>query len=75
MYNLPCLGYNGGLYMDLFEKAGYVGVKKEKAKYVRSQEIFAIKQKEGRASKRYGTKKPIIEVNKKDLLVAWREDM
>lgn len=59
--------------MNLFEKDGYVGVKKEK--YARSQEIFAIKQKEGRASKRYGTKKPVEKVNQQELLTGWREDL
>lgn len=53
--------------MDLFEKS----VEKEK-QHVPSLEIFA--RKKGRASKRYGTKKPDEKVNQKDLLIAWRED-
>jgi len=64
------MGYNGGLYMDLFEKSN--GNEKEK-KHLPSLEIFA--RKKGRASKRYGTKKPDEKVNQKDLLVAWREDL
>jgi hypothetical protein len=55
------------VYMDLFEKS----VEKEK-QHVPSLEIFA--RKKGRASKRYGTKKPDEKVNQKDLLIAWRED-
>jgi hypothetical protein len=55
--------------MDLFdEKANN---KKEKP-HLPSIEIFA--RKKGRASKRYGTKKPIEDV-KKDKLIAWREDL
>jgi hypothetical protein len=57
--------------MDLFEKNGYVVVKKEK--YKRSEEIFA--RKEGRASKRYGTRKPIEKIFKQEQLIAWREDI
>ena len=56
--------------MDLFEKSN--GNEKEK-KHLPSLEIFA--RKKGRASKRYGTKKPDEKVNQKDLLVAWREDL
>ena len=59
--------------VDLFEKNGYVVVKKEK--YKRSEEIFAIKRKEGRASKRYESKKPIEKIFKQESLIAWREDI
>ena len=55
--------------MDLFEKSA----NEKERPHVPSLEIFA--RKKGRASKRYGTKKPIEEINKKDLLVAWREDL
>jgi len=55
--------------MDLFEKSE---IKKEKP-HVPSVEIFA--RKKGRASKRYGTKRPDEKVNQKDLLIAWREDV
>jgi len=69
VYNHPDVGYNGGLYMDLFEKSE---IKKEKP-HVPSIEIFA--RKKGRALKRYGTKRPDEKVNQKDLLIAWREDL
>ena len=59
-----------GLYMvDLFEKSN--GHEKEK-KHVPSLEIFA--RKEGRASKRYGSKKPIENIKKQEILLAWREE-
>lgn len=54
--------------MDFFEKSE----NKEKP-HVPSVEIFA--RKKGRCSARYGTKKPIEKVNKKELLIAWREDV
>ena len=63
------MGYNGGLYMDLFEKSN--GNEKEK-KHLPSIEIFA--RKKGRASKRHGTKKPVENV-RKDQIIAWREDL
>jgi hypothetical protein len=69
MYNLPCLGYNGGLYMNLFEKSD---VEKEKP-HLPSIEIFA--RKKSRASKRYGTKRPDEKTNQQELLTAWREDL
>jgi hypothetical protein len=55
--------------MDLFEKSNG---EKDKP-HVPSLEIFA--RKKGRASKRYGTKRPDDKINQKELLVAWREDM
>ena len=64
MYNLPNVGYNGGLYMDLFEKSNG---EKEK-KHLPSIELFA--RKKGRASKRYGTKRPEEKIGKQDLLVS-----
>lgn len=54
--------------MDFFEKA-----ENKKEKHVPSLEIFS--RKKGRASKRYGTKKPIDKTDKKELLIAWREDI
>lgn len=56
--------------MNLFEKAEN---KKEKEQHVRSVEIFS--RKKGRCSARYGTKKPVEKIEKKDLLIAWREDV
>lgn len=55
--------------MDLFKKSK--SSEKEK-KHVLSVEIFA--RKKGRALKRYGTKRPIEDV-RKDQLIAWREDI
>jgi hypothetical protein len=54
--------------MDLFKKTE----SSEKQKHQPSIEIFA--RKKSRASKRYGTKRPVEDV-KKDQLIAWREDM
>jgi len=56
------------VYMDLFEKSE----PKKNEKHLPSLEIFS--RKKGRASKRYGTKKPDESV-KKDQLVSWREDL
>jgi hypothetical protein len=46
--------------------------KEKKEKFAKSIEIFS--RKKGRSSKRYGSKRPIEDV-KKDQLVAWREDL
>ena len=54
--------------VDFFEKSET----KKNEKHLPSLEIFS--RKKGRASKRYGTKKPDESV-KKDQLVSWREDL
>jgi len=55
--------------MNFFEKPESSEKKEE---HPRSVEIFS--RKKGRALKRYGTKKPVNDV-KKELLIAWREDV
>lgn len=55
--------------MDLFEKLE----NKMKENKKPSVEIFS--RKKGRCSARYGTKRPIEKVNKKDLLLEWRGDL
>jgi len=55
--------------MDLFKKAE----SHEKEKHLSSVEIFA--RKKSRCSARYGTKKPIEKIDRKELLVSWREDL
>ena len=47
--------------------------KEKKEKYAKSIEIFS--RKKSKCSSRYGTKKPIEDFNKQDLLTAWREDL
>jgi len=57
--------------VDLFEKSN--GHEKEK-KHMPSLEIFA--RKKSRASKRYGTKKPVENrLDKQDIIANWREDL
>lgn len=56
--------------VNFFEKDGYIAVKKEK-EHARVLEIFS--RKKSKCSSRYGTKKPVENINKQELLLAWRE--
>lgn len=56
--------------VDFFEKDGYIAVKKER-EHARALEIFS--RKKSKCSARYGTKRPVENINRQELLLAWRE--
>jgi len=56
--------------IDLFKK---LEKNEKKEKHPRSIEIFA--RKKSKCSSRYGTKRPIKNINKHEILLFWRGDV